>query len=118
MTKTTDKEYKVTRKKGMVRIILSGELKVERIGELKEVMEKAIAKAKTVEVVVEDCDSADPSFLQLMCSVHKTAHSLGKQVEVSGRIPDFLVTLITCLGYKKNICSISGDVGRCLLLQT
>jgi anti-anti-sigma factor len=88
-------------------IQLSGELTVGRITELKESLKNLVDRFSTVHIRFEDVTGIDLSFLQLICSAHRTAASMNKKLVFSGMQPEIVNRILQSAGLtRQRACSL------------
>jgi len=61
-------------------LCFEGELTVKRAPEIRELLLKSLSKSQRVEVEIGEVTNVDLSFLQLMCSAHRSAGERGKSL--------------------------------------
>lgn len=71
-------------RKDSVRLTLSGRLTVDHALEIHGALNKALNETQHLEIKLKKVEETDLSFLQLLCSVTKSARALGKEATVSG----------------------------------
>ena len=59
---------------------------INRIRQLRDELEEALGKVKNLMVNIEKATDIDLTFLQLLCSAHRTAVSQNKTLTLSGKI--------------------------------
>lgn len=67
------------------RMLMTGALTLDQIGQIRDTLRKALADVKTLIVDVEGASDIDLTFLQLMCSAHRSATAANKSVSLSGK---------------------------------
>jgi anti-anti-sigma factor len=88
-------------------IQLSGELTIGRIAELRESIKNLVDRFPTVHIRFEDVTGIDLSFLQLICSAHRTAASMNKQLVFSGVKPEIVNRILQSAGLtRQRACSL------------
>ena len=96
---------------------LEGELTIERASELLDICRQALAASDRIEVEFVSVGEVDFSFLQLLCSAHRTAVAQGKQFCFAGKRPDFLSDVGRQAGFiRKQKCQMNPDRQDCLWL--
>lgn len=75
MNVTTDKDKSYLR--------LEGEMTIAKAAKLKDALARAIDSGKTVVIDIDRVTGVDLSFLQLLCSAHRTAANQGKKLTIS-----------------------------------
>lgn len=84
-------------------LTLHGALTIQRITELKEAVLKSLNSHSHLEIKLEDVRQVDLSFLQLLCSAHKTALSLGKDFTLSSPRPDLFQKTVHDAGFTRRV---------------
>jgi len=70
-------------------LILSGEMTVRQVSELRTVLAQSLASVNRLALRLEDVGDMDLSFLQLLCSAHKTSALLMKELTLVAPAPSF-----------------------------
>ena len=66
------------------RLDLNGELTIQRIAELKQQLCSALQDADGLVLNLKEVSRADLTFLQLLCSAHRSAQAAGKFLRCEG----------------------------------
>lgn len=88
-------------------LALSGGLTIQRAQELKTVLVNASEQAQHLSLNLEQVSEVDLSGLQLLCALHRQLQGTGKQLTITGRIPEPFKAAVEISGYK--LCSGEGD---------
>jgi anti-anti-sigma regulatory factor len=80
-------------------ILLEGELNLLRAQEMRTVFLKALVEADNVAIRFGNVLDLDLSCLQLLCSAHRSAVRLKKQVRFEGSVPKLLQDAADAAGY-------------------
>jgi|GEM_PF-6008304 len=80
-------------------MVLRGEIGVERIREIKDVLVNAIWSGSTVFVDTREVTDVDLSFLQLMVAAARTATARGVPLDLTGCLGERVRQRIRKLGY-------------------
>jgi anti-anti-sigma regulatory factor len=80
-------------------ITLEGDLTLPRAEEMKGLFANALSGADTVVVGFKNVGDIDLSFLQLVCSLHRSAERDKKQVRIEGVAPKVLKETAEAAGY-------------------
>lgn len=75
-------------------LAMNGNLTISRARAARDELHKALKNAQYIELDLESADEVDLSFLQLLCSAHRTSISLKKTLVIKNTIP---------AGFKKSI---------------
>lgn len=103
----TDPEMPETGKKELV---LQGKLTIQRIAELKEELVAALEKTDKLLIKITESSDLDLSFLQLLCSAHRTAVALNKSLTLVGAFSREISRTLKTGGFERNIgCSRDCD---------
>ncbi|MCD6090685.1 MAG: anti-sigma factor antagonist [Bacteroidales bacterium] len=79
---------------------LKGELSIQYIYEIKDQIEKAIAKFVSVEILLTDVSIIDLAMMQYLLSLKKSEKSLGKSFQISFDIDEDINELLQHAGFK------------------
>ncbi|HXV20444.1 MAG TPA: STAS domain-containing protein [Desulfuromonadales bacterium] len=63
-------------------LLLSGELTIRRATEIREMLLTLVGQNASMVIRVDEAAEVDPAFLQLLCSAHRTAASVGKRLSL------------------------------------
>jgi anti-anti-sigma factor len=74
--------------KSILKVVLDGELTIQRASELKEAFMAHQLSGKTLHVDLSNVSAIDVSGLQLICSLHKTAQSCNGSVRIASPVPE------------------------------
>lgn len=98
-------------------ITVSGKLTVQHAAQFKKTLLKALKKAKHVIVIVGENAKVDLPFLQLLCSAHRSALRLKKDLRLS-YVNQEVVKAIDTVGYshRKN-CTYADGKGCIWLIE-
>jgi anti-anti-sigma regulatory factor len=96
---------------------LEGELTIIHSSEIRDLLLKAINKSKHVELNLDSVTDTDLSFLQLLCSAHRTAMKLNKSFSIKGGYPEILNETAVDAGFPlQKGCKLDCD-NSCLWLE-
>ena len=96
------------------RLVLEGELTLEHVRQLHEELRSSMENVRKLDVDISGVVEADLSFLQLLCSAHRTAVKTGKTLNFVKDIPESVRQVMENNGYsRQNSCSL--DVGKTCL---
>lgn len=73
---------------------LSGDLSLQTAKETKNLFAGAVAGGQDVILRFEDVASVDMSFIQLLCSAHRSVHDAGHKLAIEGERPEAFSRLI------------------------
>ncbi len=74
--------------------VLSGDLTLQSAAGVKAELEKAVASGRNVVLRFDAVDAVDLSFIQLLCSAHRSVHDRGHTLELEGEKPEAFTRLI------------------------
>jgi len=80
-------------------ILLGGELTLLRAEEIKNLFLRCLSEAKNISIAFGAINDIDLSFLQLCCSLHRSAVRNKKQVRIEGTAPKALKEAAFAAGY-------------------
>lgn len=92
-------------------LVLSEELTVARVSAIRDALQNVLEEADNLTVDVGVASEIDLSFLQLMCSAHRTGASRGKQVTLAGRENTVFSQAVVETGYLRTEGCVL-DVGK------
>lgn len=95
-------------------VVLEGELTLTRAEELKGRFLRALAGAGTVTVRFGEVSDADLSFMQLLCSLCRSAARERKKVSFGNGLPRVLLEAATTAGFTRLKGCMQGDEQHCL----
>ena len=82
-------------------LTLKGELTVPHAEALKAMLSESLQGANRVRIELAEVSAVDLSCLQLLCSAHRTAASLGKTLTLGGEIPPMLRQAMKDAGFTR-----------------
>lgn len=89
-------------------------LTIERIKELRQELAAVIGRAEQVWVDLGAASELDLAGLQLLCSAHRTAASLGKALRLAGPLPPHLRHTLREAGFIRHVGCARDCTGSCL----
>ena len=105
------------KKNGREVLIVSGALTVKHAKALKAAFLEAVRNAPSVEVKVEKIDDIDVTFVQLVCSAHRMAADLNKQMTITGFEQERFSEMLGRFGFFRHIGCHESTGKSCLWLQ-
>ncbi len=96
------------------RLILTDELTINRIRQLRDDLDEAQGKVKNLMVDIEKATDIDLTFLQLLCSAHRSAVSQNKTLTLSGKINPAMEKAIRENHYLRQTGCIPDKTNTCL----
>jgi ABC-type transporter Mla MlaB component len=98
-------------------LTVGGDLSVQRASELKNVLRSSLENGEHLVLEFAECSGTDLSFVQLLCSAHRTAVGLGKSLELGASASTQFLRMVDEAGYLRDkCCAFSGDKS-CLWLR-
>ncbi len=95
-------------------LTLKGDLTMVSAEETRTALLEAIGQVDALRLDLHDVESADVSFLQLLCAAHRECFLMEKKIIFKGNIPEFLQTLLERAGYSRQLGCISDAKKSCL----
>jgi ABC-type transporter Mla MlaB component len=95
---------------GQGKLVLEGELTLGCIRKLRDELSRSLEEVQHLDIEVAGVVETDLSFLQLMCSAHRTAVKMGKTVALIGDIPQAFQQAVEDNGYNRQSgCGLDVD---------
>lgn len=98
-------------------ITVSGDLSIQRASELKNILQTALKQGGHVVLEFAECSGTDLSFVQLLCSAHRTAVGLGKSLELGATASSQFLRMVEDAGYLRDKCCALSSDKTCLWLR-
>ncbi|PWD99417.1 STAS domain-containing protein [Marinilabilia rubra] len=89
----------VKKSDGILTVDFSGQLTINYIQKIKEVVSEKIDFAQDISVSIDNPDNLDITFLQLLQSLKTTAELNKKELSVSSTLPNELESLVSNAGF-------------------
>lgn len=89
---------KAATNKESVALALDGDLTIQGIAELKAQLVETLSGTDSLVLNLKDVAKVDLTFLQLLCSTHRTAHQGGKTLELH-EVPELVDAAVTMAGF-------------------
>jgi ABC-type transporter Mla MlaB component len=105
------------KKNGREVLTVSGALTVKHAKALKAAFLEAVRNATSVEVEVENIDDLDVTFVQLVCSAHRMAADLNKQMTITGLEQERFSQMLGRFGFFRHIGCHESARKSCLWLR-
>ncbi|MCP3890388.1 MAG: STAS domain-containing protein [Desulfobulbaceae bacterium] len=93
---------------------LQGELTMLNGQEIKKVLLDAIEQVDALHLRLEDVESVDASFIQLICAAHRECFLSGKTIDFSDDVIVVMKETLERTGYSKNIGCLKEAKTSCL----
>ena len=107
-------ELIVDKKTKSGRLILKDDLTIGRIQQIHDELEGALGKVKNLIIDVQFATDVDLTFLQLLCSAHRTAIGKNKALSLSGQINPAMEKAISENYYSREKGCILDKPNTCL----
>jgi len=111
-------DIRQAKSKGREVVTVSGLLTVKNAKTLKATLSKALQNASEIEVNVEHIDEIDITLAQLICSAHRTAAGMNKQVTITGLEQERFSRLLVQSGFFRHIGCHDSTRKSCLWLHS
>jgi anti-anti-sigma regulatory factor len=98
-------------------VSISGDLTVPHANALKTVLLEAMKNAEAIVLAVGQVTGLDVSFPQLVCSAHRTAAALGRELTITGLEQDRLAELLLQAGFMRHTGCAENTRKTCLWLR-
>lgn len=103
-------------KNGREVLIVGGALTVKHAKALSAALLEAVRNAPVIEVDVEHIDDVDVSFAQLLCSAHRMAVDMNKQMTITGLEQELSGRMLVRFGLLRHIGCNESTRKSCLWL--
>ena len=104
-------------KNGLKVLTVSGALTMKHARVLKDAFLEALHNAPAIEVNVENIGDLDVTFAQLVCSAHRTAADLHKQMTITGLEEEQFSQMLGRFGFFRHIGCHESTRKTCLWLH-
>ncbi len=81
---------------------LSGSVTIDHAGDLKVALLDALSGSDSVMVDLSKADSIDLACMQLLCSAHHTAGTMGKSFSIASKRSDGVMRSVSAAGYLRH----------------
>ena len=89
---------------------VGGDISIQNAGECLEALRDFQNKGNRLMLNLEGVTGADVSFLQLICSLHRTCLSAGQNLTLTGNMPEGFKAILESSGYRRpKACTLGGD---------
>jgi anti-anti-sigma regulatory factor len=106
-----------TNKNGREVLTVSGALTMKHAKAMQAALLEALRNAPAVEVEVENIDDLDVTFAQLVCSAHRMAADLNKEMTITGLEQERFSLLLDRFGFFRHIGCHESARKSCLWLH-
>ncbi len=95
-------------------ITLNGDLTLATAAEFRALLIKALIDTDTITISFENTGAVDLSCVQLLCSAHRSAVRMGKQLVLTGAWPGPFRQIVNDAGFIRNAGCRLGSEKNCL----
>ncbi len=99
---------------GVKVLTLEGDLSIDHARELRDRLLAELQYGSKVVLEIGESSGADLSFLQLLCSAHRTAARLGGSLELGDTVSREFLETAEGAGYSRQKCCPHSKDGTCL----
>ncbi|MBI5847461.1 MAG: STAS domain-containing protein [Nitrospirae bacterium] len=110
-------EYRVEQNNGMADIAFSGAVTIEQMPEMKKVLADALHDAQQVRVDFSQADDVDLACLQTLCSAHRTAGGVDKELSINENRSAAFMKSVKAAGYVRHTGCKLGKTDTCLWVE-
>ncbi len=102
--------FEITEMPDHTLLMVRGEVSLQNAGEALEVLKDFRSRSDHLRLDLENVETADVSFLQLICSLHRTCLRSGQHLTLSEKSPEHFKTILETSGYRRpRACTLGGD---------
>lgn len=98
-------------------VTFTGDLSVHRGREVKETLLAALTAGKQLVIEFADYEGADLSFIQLLCSAHRTCALSGTPLKLGATTPARFIKTVDEAGFLRDKCCVFSKDKTCLWLR-
>jgi anti-anti-sigma factor len=91
-----------------------GDISVQNAQTCLEVLRDFQRRGTYLQLDLDGVTSADISFLQLICSLHRTCLKSGQNLTITGNMPDAFKTILETSGFRRLKACTQGGNNPCL----
>jgi ABC-type transporter Mla MlaB component len=84
-------------------LVLKGDLILDRAAALKAEMQASLESAEQLQINLTETSAVDLSFLQLLCSAHRSAVQSNKSLRLTGQIPEDFYRKLQESGFGRHV---------------
>ena len=92
-------DFKIEESGNNKTLIVNGELPISNAAAMQGGLIRSLESPEDLIIDLEEVSDVDLSFLQLLCSVHKTSRELNKHITMSGKCPQVFRDAVRKAGY-------------------
>jgi len=98
-------------------LTISGELTVQNASALQGIFIRSLESSSNLSIDLKDVTALDLSFLQLICSLHRTSSDLKRKLTLSGTCPEVFRDAVKSAGLSRRTCCGYDPGKNCLLAE-
>jgi anti-anti-sigma regulatory factor len=92
-------DFKAEETDNITTLTIGGELTVQNASALQGIFIRSLESSSSLTITLKDVTDLDLSFLQLLCSVHRTSTDLKKNLTLSGPCPEVFREAVKSAGF-------------------
>ncbi len=97
-----------------VRLRVHGDVSIQNAQTCLEALRDFQSRGHQLQLDLDNVTSADISFLQLICSLHRTCLQSDRHLTISGEMPDTFKAILDAAGYQRTKACTTGGTNPCL----
>ncbi len=98
-------------------LVMNGHLTISQACAAKDELHKALKKVQHLELDMESAEEIDLSFLQLLCSAHRTSINLRKTLTFKGTLPEAFKKSLKDNGFMRQRGCAADSTNTCLWIM-
>jgi anti-anti-sigma regulatory factor len=104
------KPFEIVASPDQTRLRVNGDISIQNTQECLEVLRDFQQGGNRLLLDLDGVTGADVSFLQLICSLHRTCLTAGQNLTLAGNMPEAFKTILETSGYRRpKACTRGGD---------
>ncbi|MBI5593627.1 MAG: STAS domain-containing protein [Deltaproteobacteria bacterium] len=108
------KPFEIISSSEQIQLRVSGDISIQNARESLAVFREFQSKGNRLLLDLEGVAGADVSFLQLICSLHRTCLKAGQNLTLMGNMPEAFKTILKLSGYRRPKACTFGGGNPCL----
>ena len=102
--------FEIVTSPDQTQLLVSGEFTIQNAGECLAALRDFQSRGNRLVLNLEGVSGADVSFLQLICSLHRTCLTAGQNPTLKENMPESFKTVLESSGYRRlRACKLGGD---------
>ena len=106
--------FEIVASSDQTQLQVSGDISIQNAQECLEALRDLQSKGNRLVLNLEGVTGADVSFLQLICSLHRTCLTAGQNLTLKGNMPETFKTVLESSGYRRLRACTLGGANPCL----